>query len=157
MSIYIYNLNQIDVNGENKFGIHIARKGCDKPDHDFVPLLLLSDNHVCLIRDFKKFICQFRKFLKRENIVDICYRCLTPFRSEEDCQNHSSVCESQTTVIYSQPGEKYKFHKYHTTYKASHVCFLDMEAFNKKCDNSKEEGRVSCQSSFAYSYTIVNA
>ena len=99
MSIYLYLLKSI---GNDKYEIRLYRKGCENINYDFVPLLLIGFNHVCLIRNLEKFICQFQNVKqKRNNILYICRECLNLFISPLDYVNHSN-CNNYNTVISSK-------------------------------------------------------
>ena len=124
--------------------LHLARKGCSDEGFDFLPLLLLNDNHVCYIRDFTTYVKSFfHTRRKSEDITSVCKKCLTLFTKKNDCANHSASCTTQTTVIYPEETDVIEFSKFHATFPMSHACFLDLEAANSPVPRDQYNFRVS--------------
>ena len=124
VSIYIYTLS----NEDDGYTLHLARKS--NYNHEFIPLLFLSETHVCLIKDLNKFVSIFTRSYQPINFL--CNKCLSPFQTQEDQQNHSKSCTTVTTVKYPKEGVKVHFKKVHSLYPMGFAAFLDLEAFNRK-------------------------
>jgi len=80
MSIYVYALRTTKNKDKNRYTIHLARKGSKENEANFVSLLLLNENHVCLISNLVNFyrtFCNSYEFY----IASLCKICLTPFKS----------------------------------------------------------------------------
>ena len=126
-------------------------------DYEKVNLLLLNDDHVCLIKNLKEF---YRNFIHRNKaITNLCSRCLTIFDNEDDCNNHTSNCNVQTTIQYAEPGERVGFQKFKFLYPHPYVCFLGFESLNKKVDSNNtisQQHQVDTQLVFAYKYCLIN-
>ena len=152
ISINIYNLAKQSHN-KSKYEIQLVHHS--RQNHQRVNLLLLNEDHVCLIKDLKRY---YKNFIHRNcPIKEICPRCLTIFETDVDCNNHTAHCTAQTTIEYAQPGEQVSFQKYKSLYKQPYACFTDFEALNKKLpvDNQTSQ-QVATQHAFAYKYIIVN-
>ena len=94
---------------------HNSRKYClqfvhhSRSEYEKVPLLLLEDEQICLIKDLKQFYRNLAH--RREAITNMCLRCLTAFKTDEDFQNHTESCNAQTTIEYAKPGDRVGFKK----------------------------------------------
>ena len=151
-SINIYNLAKQSHN-KSKYEIQLVHHS--RQNYEKLNLLLLNEDHVCLIKDLKKY---YRAFIHRNKpINEMCSRCLTIFEDNVDCSNHTINCTSQTTIEYAQPGEQVSFQKYKSLYQHPYVCFTDFESLNKKLpvDNQTSQ-QVATQHAFAYKYAIIN-
>ena len=105
-----------------------------RSDYEKVPLLLLHDEHICLIKDLKQF---YRNFSHRpENITNMCLRCLTIFKTDEDCRNHNESGNTQSTIEYAKPGDRVGFKKVNALYPQPYSVFVDFECLNKVIDRS---------------------
>ena len=145
---------------------HNSRKYClqlvhhSRSDYEKVPLLLLHDEHICLIKDLKQF---YRNFSHRHDpITNMCLRCLTVFKTDEDCRNHTKSCNAQTTIEYAKPGDRVGFKKVYALYPQPYCVFLDFEYLNKVIDRSNapqqdqhHHRQIATQHPFAYKYVIV--
>ena len=152
ISINIYNLAKQSHN-KSKYEIQLVHHS--RQNYQRVNLLLLNEDHVCLIKDLKKY---YKNFIHRNNpMKEVCPRCLTIFENDVDCNNHTTHCTAQTTIEYAKPGEQVSFQKYKSIYQQPYACFTDFEALNKKLpvDNQTSQ-QVATQHAFAYKYIIVN-
>ena len=131
-----------------------------RSDYEKVPLLLLDDEHIYLIKDLKQF---YRNFSHRhEAITNMCLRCLTAFKTDEDCRNHTKSCNSQTAIEYAKPGDRVGFNKVNALYPQPYRVFLDYECLNKVIDRSNapqqdqhHHHQIATQHPFSYKYVIV--
>ena len=99
-----------------------------RSNYERVNLLLLNDDHVCLITNLKEF---YRNFINRHKpITNLCSRCLTTFDNEDDYRpnNHSSNCSAQTTIQYAEPGERVGFQKFKSLYPTLMFAFWALRA-----------------------------
>ena len=53
----------------------------------------------------------------------MCLRCLTVFKTDEDCRNHTKTCNAQTTIEYAKPGDRVGFKKVNALYPNPIVYF----------------------------------
>ena len=135
------------------YTLHIARKSSRK-DFEQVSLLLIGDEHVCLIRDLKKFVCSFTH---RSTPIDfLCHTCLSVFKTELDHKNHCSSCNSPSTIQYPKPGTKKSFSKLHSLYPMSYCCFVDLEALNKKSEIHEDDSLLATQQAFASQFKLID-
>ena len=152
VSFIIYSLSKQN-HDDDKYCIQLVHHS--RSNYEKVHLLLLDDDHICLIKNLPEF---YRSFINRRSpISNLCFRCLTIFEKEEDCNNHTSNCSAQTTIEYAQPGERVGFQKVNSLYPHPYVCFLDFESFNQKLDsNNVNSQQVATQHAFAYKYCLIN-
>ena len=111
VSFNIYNLSKQSHN-DKKYCIQLVHDS--RSDYERVNLLLLNDEHVCLIKNLKEF---YRSFIHRNKaITNLCSRCLTIFDNEDDCNKHTSNCSVQTVIQYVELGERVGFQKFKSLY-----------------------------------------
>ena len=81
VSFNVYSLAKQSHNNK-KYCIELVHHS--RSDYERVNLLLLNDDHVCLIKILKEF---YRNFIHRHKpITNLCSRCLTIFDNEDDCK-----------------------------------------------------------------------
>ena len=149
LGINIYNLSF----SNGSYTIHMARKSSRK-DFEQVFLLLIDGEHVCLIRDVKKFI---RAFTHRNQVINhICTTCLSVFNTESDEKNHTSSCNSPSTILYPKPGTKKTFSKLQSLYPMPYVCFVDLESLNKKTEIHENDSLLATQHAFASQFKLID-
>ena len=159
ININIYNLhspnhshdnNQDKINSPNTHTLHLARRSRCKYK-TVVSLLLLNNNHICLIRNLISYYKNFTR--KQISIPFLCPYCLTIFKNQDASNNHTENCNAHVTVNYPPPSHKIEFSRMDSLYPMPFASFLDFEALNIP---SESNSVISTQSSFAYNYTIVN-
>ena len=149
LAINIYNLSL----SNGRYTLHLARKS-SKVGFDFVPLLLIGDDHIALIRDLKKFV---RAFTHKKSVINyMCSTCLSCFETELDQRNHSLSCTSPSTIKYPPPGTKKSFSKLNSLFPMSYCAFADLEALNKKEEVHEDPQILATQEAFAARFNIIN-
>ena len=150
-----FNIYNLDKQNHNKSKYCLQLVHHSRSNYERVNLLLLNEDHVCLIKDLKQY---YKNFIHRNKpITHICCRCLTIFDDEADCSNHTLNCNAQTTIAYAQPCESVGFQKFKSLYPHSYVCFTDFESLNKKLpDDNENSQQLATQHAFVYKYSIVS-
>ena len=148
---FIYK-STLQNNNNRKFCIQLAHY--IRTNYEKIHLLLLENDQVCLIRNLHNF---YHNFYRNQPISNMFCWCLTVFEKEEDCSNHTSICNAQTTIEYAQLGECAGFQKAKSLYPHPYVAFLDFESFNKKLDgNNINSQQIATQHAFAHKYSLIN-
>ncbi|XP_066958926.1 uncharacterized protein [Macrobrachium rosenbergii] len=164
LNIYLYKLCELGMGGKQRkkhWTVHLARKGGNPQSRHLVTLLLITDDHVALIKDMLAFVKKFRHGFKQgrgtEHAGGMCYNCLTLFNSPTIREAHTQACTARTTVEYPEPGQFKQFTKVKALQPISHMAFLDFEAYNIQPKTGEDDPRiVSRQKAFAYCYVIVD-
>ncbi|XP_066964218.1 uncharacterized protein [Macrobrachium rosenbergii] len=161
LNIYVYKLSEVVTGkGQKKhWTVHRARKGGNKSCPRLVSLLLITDDHVALIKDLPTFVDTFHhlKSGMHDRAAGMCYNCLTLFKTPAISDAHTQRCSTRTTVLYPEPGQFKQFTKVKPLNKSSHIAFLDFEAYNRQPEEEDENPRiVSKQKAYAYCYVIID-
>ena len=157
MNINIYHLSEIESYESKKrktsrHQLHLARRSISRYEKT-VSLLLLENNHVCLIRDLKKFYKAFTSH--RNEINHICPYCLAIINNTDQYNNHTDRCTSHVTITHPTIDEKIGFSRHQALYPHPYVCFLDFESLNKKSyENNEDNNIISNQDAIAFCYKV---
>ncbi|XP_068240137.1 uncharacterized protein [Palaemon carinicauda] len=161
INIYIYALKKIEksnkVNNKKHYIVYLARTGGYPSATHFVPLLLINDVHIALIRNlltFMKCLCSYHRQVRHKRVQSICKKCSTFFSSDDLCHLHTSSCQSMTTVSFPPRGSYKTFKNPAALLKRSHIAFMDLEAYNIYTPGDQKI--IAKQKPFAYAYVIVN-
>nr|XP_045584359.1 uncharacterized protein LOC123746694 [Procambarus clarkii] len=151
VSIFIYLL----VKSSGKYSISLARKGHAAYRDKIVPLLLLEDKHVALIKDFNQYIKNMRSNPEREGKNPIyCHICLMQMYNKQQFSIHEEKCDAQQTLELHPPDTTIKFRRRYSPYSPSHVGFYSFECLLNKTDS---QGMTEMSHrAVAYSYIIID-
>ncbi|XP_069179599.1 uncharacterized protein [Procambarus clarkii] len=148
LSIFLYSIHK---HTDGVYHVSLCRRG-SRQYSVIVPLLLLGESHVALIKEFDKFLRNFTRSHKRKTVF--CRNCLSEYQNSSELTNHSSSCDITQKIIYPQPGDTLHFKNTGKGYAPSHVGYFDFE-----CVLSTEDclGSVTAiHRPIAYSYIIVD-
>nr|XP_045585962.1 uncharacterized protein LOC123747796 [Procambarus clarkii] len=151
VSIFIYLL----VKSSGKYSISLARKGHAAYRDKIVPLLLLEDKHVALIKDFNQYIKNMKSNQMREGKNPIyCHICLMQIYNKQQFSIHEEKCDAQQTLELHPPDTTIKFRRRYSPYSPSHVGFYSFECLLNKTDS---QGMTEMSHrAVAYSYIIID-
>ena len=95
-----------------------------------INLLLLSNSHYCLIRDFNMFM----NSKNETNGFKYCQNCLTGYERPVSLEKHIKICKffEAGRVDIPKPGEVVKFKNYDRQIKHPFVLYSDFESFQPK-------------------------
>ncbi|XP_069175223.1 uncharacterized protein [Procambarus clarkii] len=149
ISIYIYTVTH----ESNRYYLSLARKSQEKYA-DKVPLLLLEGKHLCLIKDFDKFVKSINNHSERiPNTHKFCKICLLHAPLDE-IQAHEESCTVSQVFSFYNPSDKISFKNYGRTYSPTHTAYYDFECL---LDRQNPRGMVECKhKAIAYAYMILD-
>nr|XP_045612339.1 uncharacterized protein LOC123766905 [Procambarus clarkii] len=149
LSIFIYVLTRED----NRYYISLARKGREHSAPK-VPLLMLEDQHLVLIKDFNQYVRNMRSNSSRiPNNHIFCHSCLIHL-SPDAMRDHEASCEVKQTLKFYPEGHKIKFQNYGRAYGPSHTAYYDFECL---LDPSNPQGMIEKRhKAVAYAFIIIN-
>jgi len=153
LSIYVYTLEKTNIFHE-KYAILQVRKGReDIKERLRLHLLLLKNEHACLITDFNKYMDVFT--MRGRNVhKHFCRTCFSSFPDQRSAESHMSGCEMPTKITYPLQGSKLAFVNYGKAFAPSHMCIYDFEAFMDKTGGG--ERCIAQHKACAYSYIIID-
>ncbi|XP_069187737.1 uncharacterized protein [Procambarus clarkii] len=149
LSIFIYVLTRED----NRYYISLARKGREHSAPK-VPLLMLEDQHLVLIKDFNQYVRNMRSHsYEIPNNHIYCHSCLIHL-SPDAMRDHEESCEVKQTLKFYPEGHKIKFKNYSRAYGPSHTAYYDFECL---LDPSNPQGMIEKRhKAVAYAFIIIN-
>ncbi|XP_069176845.1 uncharacterized protein [Procambarus clarkii] len=149
LSIFIYVLTRED----NRYYISLARKGREHSAPK-VPLLMLEDQHLVVIKDFNQYVRNMRGNPNRAPGNHIfCHSCLIHL-SPDAMRDHEELCEVKQTLKFYPEGHKIKFKNYGRAYGPSHTAYYDFQCL---LDPSNPQGMIEKRhKAMVYAYIIIN-
>ena len=143
------NVFELVKNSGGGFSLATRRRG--KGDSEKEVDLLVFENHASLIKDFDKYVKEFRRD-RRQNIKQYCKNCLQGF---ENLAPHSEHCHTITGMKFKKRGEKLKFANLHKSHPLPYVAFADTEALLVPPPVGESDKTENYHKMIAFGYVIV--
>jgi len=94
LSLYVYSILKNLGEKDNRYSLSQVRKGRDdNKKRVIIHLLLLENEHACLITNFNRFVDAFT-YRGRTSEKHFCRTCFSPYHTQAEADNHSSGCKS---------------------------------------------------------------